>query len=194
MNTIGSRLRLIRKHFKLTQQEFGKRVFVSASYISKVESGTEIPSDSFIKLVSLEYKTSYFWLLNGSGGMFDSDSISEEFKDFAMKQLPATLKDLEHTVFSINYNSVDSLDLILNSLVHLLKINLSSENLTNTYIECLGSIFNETAFFIDMCANTVPNDYFEQNRTAKRIEATAANYKDTLKKIFELFIIYREKA
>lgn len=58
MDTIGDKIRSIRKKAKLTQAEFGERLTVSESYISMVESGKEIPSDMLIRLISLEFDTS----------------------------------------------------------------------------------------------------------------------------------------
>lgn len=80
METIGSRLKLIRKNEKLTQTDFATRVLVSASYISKVESGKEIPSDIFIKLVALEFKTSYEWLKDGKGEMQIHETTYDYFE------------------------------------------------------------------------------------------------------------------
>lgn len=67
MQTLGSRIKAIRTSEKLKQADFAKRVLVSASYISKVESNKEVPSDIFIKLLSLEFNVSYEWLKNGTG-------------------------------------------------------------------------------------------------------------------------------
>lgn len=56
MDTIGEKIRSIRKKAKLTQAEFGERLTVSGSYISMVEAGKEIPSDMLIRLISLEFE------------------------------------------------------------------------------------------------------------------------------------------
>lgn len=69
MDTIGSRIKFIRKREGLKQIDFAKRVLVSASYISKVESGKELPSDIFTKLVALEFNVSYLWLKDGVGNI-----------------------------------------------------------------------------------------------------------------------------
>ena len=56
MDTIGEKIRSIRKKAKLTPAEFGERLTVSGSYISMVEAGKEIPSDMLIRLISLEFE------------------------------------------------------------------------------------------------------------------------------------------
>ena len=87
MDTIGSRMKFIRKKEGLKQADFAKRVLVSASYISKVESEKETPSDIFTKLVALEFGISYAWLKNGVGNIqidkkeHDSNSIPEEIME-----------------------------------------------------------------------------------------------------------------
>ena len=67
METIGSRIKFIRKKENLRQIDFASRVLVSASYISKVESGKQIPSNIFVKLIALEFNISYEWLKDGKG-------------------------------------------------------------------------------------------------------------------------------
>lgn len=89
MNTIGERIRIIRKHEGLKQSDFAKRVLVSGSYISKVESGKEQPSESFIKLVSLEFKVSHQWLEFGTGDMNPYSNTDYFERDLAPE---ATLK------------------------------------------------------------------------------------------------------
>jgi len=45
MEHIGERIKIIRKMYNIKQKEFAERVSVSASYISKVESGKEVPTE-----------------------------------------------------------------------------------------------------------------------------------------------------
>ena len=52
MEHIGERIKIIRKMYNIKQKEFAERVSVSASYISKVESGKEVPTNIQI-MVSL---------------------------------------------------------------------------------------------------------------------------------------------
>lgn len=87
MNTIGERLKIIRKHEGLKQSDFAKRVLVSGSYISKVESGKEQPSESFIKLVSLEFKVSHQWLEFGTGNMDLDTNDTENYADYFERDL-----------------------------------------------------------------------------------------------------------
>ena len=64
---LGERIRKVRKDCSITQGKFAERMLVSASYISKIESGKELPSDIFLKLMSLEFDVSLDWLRTGEG-------------------------------------------------------------------------------------------------------------------------------
>ena len=77
MEHIGERIKIIRKMYNIKQKEFAERVSVSASYISKVESGKEVPTDMLLKLIALDFKISLDWL----------NSKYQTMKDFLEKQI-----------------------------------------------------------------------------------------------------------
>lgn len=70
MDGLGERIHAIRKSRNLTQQQFADQLSVSRPFISRIESGKESPSDSLLKLISLQFDVSYEWLTNGKGSMF----------------------------------------------------------------------------------------------------------------------------
>lgn len=105
METIGSRMKFIRKKENLKQVDFAKRVLVSASYISKVESGKEIPSDIFVKLVSLEFGISYKWLKDGDGDI----QIEREALDYFERNTDSQKQGLPDEVYELN----DSMNTLL---------------------------------------------------------------------------------
>lgn len=91
MDTVANRIRKARKNTGITQEELGKKVFVSASYICRVESGKEIPTEKVIKLISLELNVSYDWLKYGK---YEPDKnnatipmINQVYRDVALKSL-----------------------------------------------------------------------------------------------------------
>lgn len=106
MDTIGSRMKFIRKKANMKQVDFAKRVLVSASYISKVESGKEIPSDIFVKLVALEFDISYIWLKEGKGEI----QVSRTAYDYFERNTPNSQADeLPKEVYALN----DSIKVLL---------------------------------------------------------------------------------
>lgn len=72
-NDIGWRIFELRKvHLNLTQRQFGDMLGVSASYISKLEKGDEVPSIVLRKLICAKFDVREDWLLNGNEPVFDS--------------------------------------------------------------------------------------------------------------------------
>jgi len=67
MDTIGDRIKQIRKEFLLTQDEFGSRVKVTNAHISKIENNNDCPSDMLIKLITIEFNINEEWLRDGVG-------------------------------------------------------------------------------------------------------------------------------
>ncbi|GEN36140.1 MULTISPECIES: helix-turn-helix domain-containing protein [Paenibacillaceae] len=65
--TIGERVLTIRKRLKLTQKQFGEKLRVSNAHISNIEKGHDVPSDSLIRLIAIEYSINEEWLRTGKG-------------------------------------------------------------------------------------------------------------------------------
>lgn len=68
----------IRKHFNLTQTEFGERLGVSRSVIANIEYDKVAPTTSMCKLVCREFNVNPYWLETGNGDMFNEvDDVSK---------------------------------------------------------------------------------------------------------------------
>jgi transcriptional regulator with XRE-family HTH domain len=65
---LNNRIKLIRSKVHLSQEEFGKRVQITKTSISKIESGINNPSDQTIKLICSEFNVNEEWLRTGEGG------------------------------------------------------------------------------------------------------------------------------
>ena len=86
MNTINGRVKILRKHLKLTQAAFAKHIGVSSqSRMGSIERGETKVSESRIMLICKEFGVSENWLRNGEGEMFDVASGSP--KGNALEQL-----------------------------------------------------------------------------------------------------------
>ena len=68
------RLKLLRKTLGLNQVDFGARVGIGGTAISKFENGTNAISDSLVLLVCREFNVNENWLRNGNGEMFSRQS------------------------------------------------------------------------------------------------------------------------
>ena len=68
---MNDRISQVRKHFSLTQKEFGEKIGgLSANYVWMIEKGQRIPSDRTIGDICREFKVSETWLRTGEGEMF----------------------------------------------------------------------------------------------------------------------------
>lgn len=100
MDTIGSRMKFIRKKEGLKQADFAKRVLVSASYISKVESNKETPSDIFTKLVALEFGISYAWIKDGVGNI----QVDKKEHDYFERNVTDDTNSISEEIMELNSN------------------------------------------------------------------------------------------
>ena len=70
METLGSRLKLIRTSKKLTQLDFGKCIGVTKQAIANVESSHSNPSIDFLSKLIEIFNVNINWLISGHGEMF----------------------------------------------------------------------------------------------------------------------------
>lgn len=73
------RLKELRVHLNLTQQEFADRIGVTRSNIAGYETGKRSPSDAAVSLICKEFGVNEIWLRTGGGEMFTKLSEDDEF-------------------------------------------------------------------------------------------------------------------
>ncbi|UCH96062.1 MAG: helix-turn-helix transcriptional regulator [Candidatus Aminicenantes bacterium] len=93
-NQIGERIRLIRKHYRLTQLEFGKRLGCSKSSIINYEKNARSPDTIFLVKLLKEFNVNANWLLLGTGNMFGHGNVECTLDDDVLQmvehlQIPA---------------------------------------------------------------------------------------------------------
>ena len=83
--SMNERIKKIRKHFKLSQEEFAKRIGIKRTAISNYEIGRNLPVDAVIALICREFDINEEWIRTGHGTMFIEP---QEFSldDFARKR------------------------------------------------------------------------------------------------------------
>ena len=79
MDTINERIKLLRTDNNLTQKQFSERILVTQSYLSRIESGKEIPNEKLTKLIALEFNVSTEWLEKGIGTKTIDENSSDYF-------------------------------------------------------------------------------------------------------------------
>lgn len=83
---ISDRLRFLRKELNLSQDEFGRRLGVSNTAISKLEKNERNLTEQMALSICREFRVNYFWLTEGKGDMFAGtpqsvvDEIAEDYK------------------------------------------------------------------------------------------------------------------
>ena len=67
---MNKRIRQIRLDLGLSQSEFGRKIGITTSAISRIESGENSASTQTIMLICREFNINYDWLTAGQGEMF----------------------------------------------------------------------------------------------------------------------------
>lgn len=65
----------LRKALHLTQEEFAKKLGITGSGLSNIESGKRSLTEQMIKAICREFNVSYAWLTEGLGDMFVSEDM-----------------------------------------------------------------------------------------------------------------------
>lgn len=78
--TVGSRIRIIRRHYELNQTDFGARLGLSQAAIAGYENESHSVAEQTFMHICKEYKVNERWLRTGEGEMFEdtgNDFVSE---------------------------------------------------------------------------------------------------------------------
>ena len=67
---LNERIKELRHELKMSQEDFGKKLGVTKSAISRIEKKVYNVTDSMVKLICREFNVNYIWLVDGTGDMF----------------------------------------------------------------------------------------------------------------------------
>lgn len=84
---MNNRIKELRKHLDMNQEEFSKRIAVSRSAVAGYESGSRTPLDAVISSICKEFGVNENWLRNGEGEMFRSVSREDELSTLMSRML-----------------------------------------------------------------------------------------------------------
>lgn len=87
---MSERLKNLRKELKMNQEEFGRRLGVSNTAISKLEKGERNITEQMVLSICREFRVNYFWLTEGKGDMFvgtPQDVVDEIAEDYNLDDL-----------------------------------------------------------------------------------------------------------
>lgn len=133
---MNERIRKLRKHFQLTQQEFADRIGIKRNTIATYESGRNQPIDAVINLICMKFKVNEDWLRHGTGEMFETttnalDILAKEYNlsDSAYVAVEKFIKlkpDTQMEILNYFTEVVKSLPENLSTTPNYLKTNLSN--------------------------------------------------------------------
>lgn len=111
---MNERLKVLRKKLNLSQEEFGKRLGVTKSAISKLEKSERGITEQMTKLLCREFNVDYLWLTTGKGDMFStSDFDIMEKIDFIMTGENEFHKNLFKTIASFDEEDLLTLNRLM---------------------------------------------------------------------------------
>ena len=118
MTTIGTRIKQLRAAKHITQKEFSNRICVSQSYVSRLESDVEVPTDMLIKLISLDFNISIDWLATGTGEMELNDSTHDYYeRNFATGLREDVVEKLVHLSNFLAENNTSAIDIDMGGII-----------------------------------------------------------------------------
>lgn len=79
--TQGERVKEVRKFRKMSMEQFGERLGVQKSAISKIEKGDRGLTEQMLKAICREFNVDETWLRTGDGDMPQKLSEEEEIAD-----------------------------------------------------------------------------------------------------------------
>ncbi len=108
------RLTQVRKSLNLSMEDFGSRIGVSRSAISRLESGSSNFTEQMIKSICREFKVDYLWFTTGEGEMFsDSDDDAMEILDRIMTGEPTFRKNIIKSLALADEDDLAALERII---------------------------------------------------------------------------------
>ena len=74
---LGERVKIIRKHFGLSQAQFAQKVNRSPGYLSNLEKGNSGISEETAKIICTAFGVNEEWLLSGEGEIGCGDAADK---------------------------------------------------------------------------------------------------------------------
>jgi transcriptional regulator with XRE-family HTH domain len=102
-NDVNERIKMLRTHLNLTQQEFSNKTGISIITVSKIETGDTAPSKSTLKKIITNTDVHSDWLLSGVGEIRFTEQTEPQsgvgqWKDEAFSSMQDHVTHLESEV------------------------------------------------------------------------------------------------
>jgi transcriptional regulator with XRE-family HTH domain len=93
--SVRDRIKAVRTKLMLSQQEFGKRIYISQSLLAEIEAGHRNVNARIVQLIVSQYNVNKEWLLTGKGEMLSApppDKKKEQLLEI-FSELDSMLQD-----------------------------------------------------------------------------------------------------
>lgn len=104
---MNERIKALRKHLKISQDLFGRRIGISGASVSRLESGENEPSPQTVAFICKEFGVSEEWLRSGDGDMFQASS-SEAERLVKKYSFPEIVEKLLKVYEGLNYKQQEA--------------------------------------------------------------------------------------
>lgn len=84
---MNERIKMIRTTLGLSQERFGKPIFLKKSGLSLIENGKNAVTEQVIRAICREYNVNETWLRTGEGEMFLKNNRDELLAEFTLNML-----------------------------------------------------------------------------------------------------------
>lgn len=188
MNTIGERIKYIRKENNLKQEDFAKELSVSRSFISRIESNKEKASETVLKLISLQYNVSLQWLMYNKGE-YKADKENDYFERGYEENFKADIIPLFSKLLSEleSYNSASlylAVGAIIADYTKLLKTYESMKNTGIVIFDQLNSNIISLINIIYVCENNFKDDTSKTNKSLEQAKKDFCEFIEELENNF----------
>lgn len=127
------RIKRIRSENHLSMESFGKKIGISKSSVSLLESGKNSPSDQTILLICREFSINEEWLRTGNGEMlidYPEDEIAKLVTDLLMDGQDNTLYSMILSIMTVYKKSSPAAQAALNDLIDSVYIDMQKRKNT----------------------------------------------------------------
>lgn len=121
---MNERIKQIRQYFNISQEEFGRKIGVTRSAISYLESGRSNLTERMLFTICMTFDIRKEWIQTGQGEMFVTRTVSQELAEYMGKLLKEDNPEKEKYALIILKLLVDEWDLLsknIDAIIQILK-------------------------------------------------------------------------
>ena len=101
METIGTRIKEIRKCAGLTLEKFGAKIGITAASLSTIENGKSNPSGQTVLMICREFNINEDWLRDGTGEPFMQLSREETIAEYVGRINGGNITDIDESIIKL---------------------------------------------------------------------------------------------